>query len=250
MPLNILGANGLQLSRIRAMYIHREKIMEGARIIYRLPYELVGSNMYFISSGNTGIVIDPNVNHELLHLFETQGTQEVVIVLTHEHYDHTVGVEWLQSNIKSRLFCHKYCAESIGTVEGNNPKTLAALLTIRDAVDGGCRRDTFMASAKSYVLHADETFEHHYVLKVNDILLQCYSAPGHSRGSAIYIMDGCCVFTGDSLIQQTPTILKLAGGNKNDFKAITQPLLRSLDKSMMVYPGHEAPFMLCDALFL
>lgn len=218
--------------------------------IYRFPYELVDSNMYFIPSGNTGIVIDPNENDELLALFKKHGTENIVIVLTHEHYDHTIGVEWLQSEIDSRLFCHKACADAIATEKGNDPRTLAIILTLRDAVDGGNRRDEFMATAKTYILHADETFDEEYELVVGDIKLKCYHAPGHSPGSAIYILGDRYVFTGDSLIQDTPTILRLPGSDRVSFKHITRPFLRSLDKDMIVFPGHGHPFVINESIYL
>ena len=220
------------------------------RDIYRFPFELVNSNMYFIPSGETGIVIDPNENEELFGVFGKCGTKQLVIVQTHEHYDHTVGVTWLQSKIKAKLFCHQACAASIATEKGNNPKTLAILLTIRDAADGGNRRDEFMATAKRYVLQADETFDSIYDLTVGDITLKCYPSPGHSQGSAIYIFGENNVITGDSLIQDTPTILKLPGSDKMAFKQITKPFLKSLDKDCMVFPGHGAPFRMKDAMFL
>lgn len=206
--------------------------------------------MYFIPSGDTGIIIDPSENEELFGVFEKYGTKQVVIVLTHEHYDHTIGVSWLQSKIESKLFCHQACAASIATEKGNNPKTLAILLTIRDAADGGNRRDEFMATAKRYTLLADETFDDICDLRVGDIILKCYPAPGHSPGSAIYILGEKNVITGDSLIQDTPTILKLPGSDKMAFKQITKPFLKSLDGESIVFPGHGEPFKMKDTMFL
>ena len=219
------------------------------KVIYRFPYKLVDSNMYFIPSGDTGYVIDPNENKELLQIFKKHGTKTVVIILTHEHYDHTIGVEWLQSKIDSILVCHKACAEAISTEKGNDPKTLGFILTLRDSVDGGSRREKFLATAKHYILHADETFEEECEMVVGGIKMECYPAPGHSPGSAIYIMENV-VFTGDSLIQNTPTILKLPGSNKELYNQITKPFLRSLDKKMMVYPGHADPYQISEAQFL
>lgn len=230
------------------MYLYQEN--NGGRSIYRFPDKLVGSNMYFVSTGETGVVIDPNVNNELLYVFGKLGTKKVLIALTHEHYDHTMGIEWLRDNIETKLFCQKKCGEAIASVKGNDPNTLAAILSIRDAVDGGNRRDTFMLTAKNYTLHADTVFDGECVLKIGDIILTCISTPGHSPGSACFILDGFCVFTGDSLIKNTPTILKLPGGNKKDYLDITRPFLRSLDENMMVYPGHEVPFKLCEAQYL
>ena len=232
------------------MYQYQADVDDKTFEIYRFPYELVDSNMYFIPYRNTGIVIDPNENDELLALFKKHGTENIVIVLTHEHYDHTIGVEWLQTKIDSKLFCHKACAEAIATEKGNDPRTLAIILTLRDAVDGGNRRDEFMATAKTYILHADETFDDEYELVVGDIKLKCHHAPGHSPGSAINIWGDKYVFTGDSLIQDTPTILRLPGSDRVAFKQITRPFLMSLDKDMIVFPGHGEHFYIIVAKYL
>ena len=219
------------------------------RVIYRFPFELVDENMYFIPSGDTGIVIDPNENEELLDAFEQHGTKNIVIILTHEHYDHTTGVEWLQSKTKNRLFCHKACAEAISSEKGNDPKTLGYILTLRDAVDGGHRRDDYLATAKRYTLHADETFEEEGKIVVGDLTMRFRPAPGHSPGSVLLSL-GKNLFSGDSLIQHTPTIVHLPGSDRKVFKAETKPYLQSLDKNILVFPGHGEPFRICDAEFL
>lgn len=217
--------------------------------IYRFPFELVDENMYFIPSGDTGIVIDPNENEELLEVFKQHGTKSVVIILTHEHYDHTTGVEWLQSRIESKLVCHKACAEAISTEKGNDPKTLGYILTLRDAMDGGHRRDDYLATAKHYALRADETLEDECVIEVGEIKMRCRPAPGHSPGSVLLFLGGS-LFSGDSLIQHTPTIVHLPGSDRKEFKAETKPYLQSLNKNTMVFPGHGDPFKLSDAEFL
>lgn len=219
------------------------------RLIYRFPFELVDENMYFIPSGDTGIVVDPNENEELLDVFEQHGTKNIVIILTHEHYDHTTGVEWLQSKINSKLFCHKACAEAISSEKGNDPKTLGYILTLRDAVDGGHRRDDYLATAKRYTLHADETFEEEGKMVIGDLTMRFRPAPGHSPGSVLLFL-GENLFSGDSLIQHTPTIVHLPGSDRKVFKAETKPYLQSLNKNIMVFPGHGEPFRICDAEFL
>ncbi len=218
--------------------------------IYRFPYEPVDSNMFFIPSGDTGIVFDPNENDELLNVFEQYGTKRIVIVLTHEHYDHTNGTIWLQSKIESKLFCQQECAKTIAIEKGNEPKLVAIVLAARDAEDGGHRYDDFKSSMKHYTLHADDTYEEEYELIVGDIKLTCYSMPGHTPGSSIYIWGDKCVFTGDSLIQNTPTILRFRESNKSIYEAKTRPFLKSLDKNMLVFPGHGEPFKIQDAKYL
>lgn len=217
--------------------------------IYRFPFELVDENMYFIPSGDTGIVIDPNENEELLPLLEQHGTKSLVIVLTHEHYDHTTGVEWLQGKIDSKLICHEACSKAIATEKGNDPKTLGYILTLRDAVDGGHRRDDYLATARRYVLHADETFIEERELEVGDIRMRCHHTPGHSPGSCLLFLGGN-LFSGDSLIQHTPTIVHLPGSDRKVYKQETKPYLQSLDKDTMVFPGHGEPFRISDAEYL
>ena len=72
--------------------------------VYRFRYEPVDSNMYFIPVGEEGFVFDPNINEDILPLFEKYGTKRIQIVLTHEHYDHTTGVEWLQNKMEAPIF--------------------------------------------------------------------------------------------------------------------------------------------------
>ena len=232
------------------MFQYRLTIGNKQKVIYRFPYEPVDSNMYFIPSGDTGLVFDPNENDELLKLFDNYGTKRIVIVLTHEHYDHTNGVTWLQSKIASSLFCQKDCANVIATEKGNTPKLVSFILSLKDAEDGGHRYMDFKSKYKKYILKADATFDKEETLRVGDLVLECYSKPGHSPGSAICLLNKNYVFTGDSLIQTTPTILRFPDSDKKLYETVTRPFLKSLDKNMLVFPGHGDPFKIKDAKFL
>ena len=218
--------------------------------IYRFRYEPVDSNMWFIPVGKSGFVFDPNVSEELIPLFRKYGTTNVQIVLTHEHYDHTTGVEWLQGQIESKVFCQGDCANYISSDKGNSPKLVALVLRTKDCTDGGHRYDDFMAAYKPYTLKADETFKEEGTVAIDDISFDCYSTPGHSPGSACYILDNKYVFTGDSLIQNTPTILRFRTSDKDTYERVTLPFLKSLDKNMLVFPGHGEPFKIHEAKYL
>ena len=104
--------------------------------VYRFPYEPVDSNMFFIPDGQDGIVFDPNENEEQLSIFEKKDTKRITIVLTHEHYDHTSGVLWLQSKMDNKLFCHVDCAKTIAQECGNDPKLVAFVLSALNSTDG------------------------------------------------------------------------------------------------------------------
>ncbi len=218
--------------------------------VYRFRYEPVDSNMYFIPVGEEGFVFDPNINEDILPLFEKYGTKWIQIVLTHEHYDHTTGVEWLQEKMEAPVFCQERCAYSISSDKGNNPKFVALVLKNKDREDGGHRYEDFKANYKPYTLKADETYEEQGNVRVGDVSLECFYTPGHSPGSTCYILDGRYVFTGDSLIQNTPTVLRFKTSNKEVFERKTLPFLQSLDMNMLVFPGHGEPFKINEAKYL
>jgi glyoxylase-like metal-dependent hydrolase (beta-lactamase superfamily II) len=218
--------------------------------IYRFRYEPVDSNMYFIPVGEEGFVLDPNINEAILPLFDKYGTKRIQIMLTHEHYDHTTGVEWLQEKMEAPIFCQERCAYSISSDKGNNPKFVALVLKNKDREDGGHRYEDFKANYKPYTLKADETYEERGIVRVSDVSFECFYTPGHSPGSTCYILDGKYVFTGDSLIQNTPTVLRFKTSNKEVFEQKTLPFLQSLDKNMLVFPGHGEPFKINEAKYL
>lgn len=218
--------------------------------IYRFRYEPIDSNMWFIPIGKSGFVFDPNISEELLLLFNKYGTTKVKIVLTHEHYDHTTGVEWLQNKIEAEVYCQEDCSKYIASCKGNSPRLVAMALKLKDISDGGHRYEDFMAAYKPYTLKTDETFGEKGIIAIDDVLFDCYSTPGHSPGSACYILDNRYVFTGDSLIQDTPTILRFRTSNLDAYESVTLPFLKSLDKKMLVFPGHGEPFKINEAKYL
>ena len=218
--------------------------------VYRFRYEPVDSNMFFIPTGDTGVVFDPNVSEDLIHLFSQYGTKRVQIILTHEHYDHTTGVKWLQSKIEAAVFCHQDCAYYISSEKGNTPRLVAMALKTKDLADGGHRCDDFLAAYIPYTLKADKTFGDRGEITIGDLSFICYSTPGHSPGSACYILENKYIFTGDSLIQDSPTITRFRTSNNAEYECITRPFLRSLDKNMLVFPGHGEPFEICESKYL
>ena len=68
-------------------------------LVYRSVYAPVKSNMFTILTGNEAVVFDPNEDEELLTLLSNKGIGKVHILLTHGHYDHISGVEWLKEKV-------------------------------------------------------------------------------------------------------------------------------------------------------
>lgn len=224
----------------------RYRIGDQDILVYRSIFAPVKSNMFVIISGNEAVVFDPNENDELLSLLEEKNIHKVHILLTHEHYDHTSGVNWLQNHTGADLYCQSDCAKVIATEKGNNPALIALVLASEDKQDGGHRYKDFKTSFRPYTIKADKTFEKKDSFTIGDMAFKVTSTPGHCPGSACYIINDDMVFTGDTLLQNDPVIIRFAESRKNIYEQIALPYLQSLKKTMIVMPGHGDPFILSE----
>ena len=72
------------------------------------------------------------------------------------------------------------------------------------------------------------------------------SLPGHSMGSMVILLDGECLFSGDSLIAGYPISLRFPGGSRKAWREIGEKRLNSLPRGLRVYPGHFHDFVWGD----
>ena len=217
-------------------------------LVYRSVYAPVKSNMFTILTGTEAVVFDPNVDEGLLFLFKEKGIEKVHILLTHGHYDHISGVEWLKDNIGADVFCQEMCAKRLMNPKRPLARLVAMVLAEEDRKDGGHRYKDFKATYKPFTVTADITFDKVEKLKIGDLEFNVTSTPGHSEGSACYLLYGKMIFTGDTFLQDNAAITRFPGGNTNDYHNIALPYLRSLPKDTIVMPGHGDPFVLKDKI--
>ena len=213
-------------------------------LVYRSVFAPVNTNMYVLLSGKEAVVFDPNVNDELLVMLKDKGIEKVHVVLTHEHYDHTNGVNWLVEHTGADLYCQKECAEVIKTLKGNNPTLVALVWADMDRKDGGHRYKDFKERFVPYTIKVDKTFDKEDTLVIGEFVFHVTSTPGHCPGAACYKLFNKMVFTGDTLLRDNPVILSFRESIKEDYEIIALPYLRSLAKNTIIMPGHGDPFEL------
>lgn len=214
--------------------------------IYRSICSALDSNMFIIMKEGIALIVDSNEEEELLSLFEDNHISKVFILLTHEHYDHTSGVCWLQEKFDATIICNRTCAERICEARRNIPKLVSFVLANKDKEDGGHRYQDFKKTYKPYTLYADIIYDAPCEFELMGMKIQATQTPGHSPGSWCLVVDDSFVITGDSLIQNTPVLERFKESSPEDFRNITLPYLKGLDDTLYVLPGHGDPFLLKD----
>ncbi len=215
-------------------------------LVYRSIYAPVKSNMYIILTRNEAVVFDPNEDEVLLTLLNNNGIEKVHILLTHGHYDHISGVEWLKYKTGAKVYCQAKCADRLANSKRPLARLVALVLAEEDRKDGGHRYQDFKESYKPFSITADRTFEKEERLVIGDLEFEVTSTPGHSEGSACYRLFGKMVFTGDTLLEDNAAITRFPGGNTEDCNHIALPYLRNLPNDTIIMPGHGDPFILKD----
>lgn len=203
----------------------------------------IDSRMYCLIENQSAIIMDPCVDEELKNVLEKKELKEILVLLTHEHYDHISGVNWLRDNYPNiQVLCSSQCAGNLKNPEDNLSAFSEVLLIDKESEPNSSHQ----LNMQPYSCKADQTFEGEYefIWQGHKIFLK--ETPGHSKGSICILVDEEILFSGDTLVTGHETILRLPGGSKKDFAGITLPYLESLDREIMVYPGHGEPQKLAE----
>lgn len=189
------------------------------------------ANTYLLlpqSAGETrAVVIDPWRSETLYALLSERGISRLLVLLTHEHFDHTTGVNALRERFEVELVCHSACAESIAKARCNRPLGIMG-------------REEEMRIAREiglYTCSAERSFDDALALPWDGRALAMTHTPGHTRGSCCITVGGLC-FCGDSALLGLPCITRFPGGSQAEYDAITLPYLLSLPETTYFLPGH------------
>ncbi|MDD4534140.1 MAG: MBL fold metallo-hydrolase [Prevotella sp.] len=200
--------------------------------IERYINELMTSNCYIVWDDVTkgAIVIDPASEHSLREIafIEENDLRLDYIILTHEHTDHTWGVNAIVQKFNPDVICSCACKDSL-------PK--AGDMYFRLYYD-----DPNYSYA---VCRVDMTTEElNNKLMWDGKIITFVPSPGHSAGSICIKIDDF-LFSGDTLMQYKPYVNKKSGSIEV-LKQTVEHLLSSRPNTTIVYPGHGEMFRLSD----
>ena len=172
-------------------------------------------NCAFIDPGCTS-ASETKALHDIV---SRKGLKPVCIMLTHGHFDHMMGVEFLRSRYGA-----KFAVSSKDKFLVESAKQNAAMF----GIGGG-----------DIVEVIDVDLEGMQSIKFGQTELQIISTPGHTPGHvALYEPKAGVLFTGDTLFRESIGRTDLPGG---DYSWIMRSIIDNilpLGDDVRIYPGH------------
>lgn len=190
----------------------------------------MSSNCYIVWDDMTlgAIVIDPASEQSLseIDFITNKGLHLDYIILTHEHTDHTWGVNSLLDKYDAKVICSANCKENLP----NAGNSYFRLYYERENY-------TYCVKRIDYTIEQlnNQILWHNHTIKF-------ISTPGHSMGSICIDIDGK-LFTGDTIMQYKAYINK-RNGNFELYKKSIEYIVNIYLENIIVFPGHGDVFLL------
>jgi hydroxyacylglutathione hydrolase len=214
--------------------------MAGERLIFqdshsgieitRLLNFPIDSNCFIISDKNSGscIVVDPahGEGSMLVEYLIQNNLEPTFVILTHEHFDHISSLEYLRTRYDCKVIASVKCSESIS----NSKKNLSLFFDQKG----------FNCSPADILIERNNS---QIIWQKNN--LHFYLTPGHSEGGLCFSLRNN-LFTGDTLLQSSKTIVKLPGGDKRKLDDSINMISELFGDDTMILPGHGEIFMLAE----
>lgn len=191
----------------------------------RLKTFIVGyyqTNCYCLyDGGNNAVVIDPGDGAAAIaEYLRKNNLQLKAILLTHEHFDHCLGVNGLKKIFPKAEICYN--------------KGGLKMLTGKDKVNFQ------VVDLEFEDVVADKLVSDNDMLFYGEMVFRVLYTPGHSDGSVCYICNDEYVFCGDLLFKNSYGATHFYGGNLQTLIASVKKVF-ALDGDKVLYCGHMEP---------
>ena len=175
------------------------------------------ANCFGIQGERGAVVIDPGIfTDEIYDFLNANAGKERLILITHAHFDHVMGVEELVKRTGVRVAAEGHNVNGDGIMEMHGKS--------------GYYKGWEVYARCDDVLHDGQT------LTVGDIEIKVMLTPGHSVGSTCFLI-GDNLFSGDTLFHETVGVTVYTGGSEEQMLESIKKL-KTLAPSIKVFPGH------------
>ena len=207
-----------------------EDILCNSIKVLRFVNSPVPSNTYLLVDGTHCLLIDPGSKEQadVRDFILKQGLTLDYIILTHEHFDHCWGVNYLLEFFPAaKLVATRRCAEWV-----QQPWNYFNQLYYDSD-------EMYQIKKVDVIVEAID-----WLLLWRNASLVFVDTPGHTNKSMCIELGGC-LFTGDTILYRTkPFLKKQYGASIDELKQSIGKIYRSYPGNTKVYPGHGEPFLL------
>lgn len=162
----------------------------------------IETNCYVLKTEKEALIIDPGGDSN--KILEEIQDQEVTILNTHYHFDHTLANTVLKEKLDAKILIHE------------NEKKYIDFKVEKFLKDGD-------------------------IIKIGDMKLKVLHTPGHSQGS-ICLLGDKVIFSGDTLFDGGYGRTDLPGGDSEKIFESLKKLEDIIENNTTIYPGHGEPF--------
>jgi glyoxylase-like metal-dependent hydrolase (beta-lactamase superfamily II) len=199
--------------------------------VLRFVNSPVPSNAYLLIDGSdvNCIVLDPGskVQNDIRDYIKDKGLNLDYIILTHEHFDHCWGVNYLLDSFPAKVVTTRLCAEWIQTPMNYFNKL-------------------YFDSDEMYSISKVDVLAENVGWKINwrGVDVNLIDAKGHTNRS-MCVRVGNAIFSGDTMIYNTkPFLKKKYGASLEDLRKTIGEIYSRFEDSTIVYAGHGESFQL------
>lgn len=185
--------------------------------LFVMTFGDISTNCYvaFDETTKEGVVIDvaDNMPNEFLDEIKSQEVDVKYILLTHGHFDHTLGVNKLKKNFPNAKVC--ISKEEYTYISENAPHPFVP---------------------KEDFATPDILFEDNDEFSFGSEVLKVMLTPGHTGGGCVFY-NNSCMFTGDTLFSGSVGRTDFFTGSFVDITRSVKRIL-SVDGNRKILPGH------------
>ena len=186
-----------------------------------IPCGPLATNTYILwNDGSTeAVVVDPANSHRALNALHEHGLHCCAILITHCHFDHTMGAAELKKRESARLYINRIEAPSL--TDGS-----MSLSHMGGVLINGCKADVLLDDGDRF---SEAGF---------DFLV--LHTPGHSPGSSCFVLEKeRIIFAGDTIFRLSVGRTDLDGGDARALYGSIVRKLFTLEGDYRVLPGHD-----------
>lgn len=158
-----------------------------------------------------------------------------LIVISHEHADHFINIDWIKNLTGAPILCHTAAKDYLvnGWLPDVKPRTPIGVEAMKDPPGLGAVP----------CIEPDLVIESSYDLKPYGIPGEIIHTPGHSAGSLSVILETGEAIIGDIFLRSHTDSKLVAAFLADDIPALEKSIRLLLEKGEVYYSGHGGPYI-------